>query len=241
MNRCTAKRTRAHEKIIRVMLRQIFRGELTVGSKLPTERTLARTFELNRATVREALRHLENLELIAIRQGDGAYVRNFLESGNLQVVKEMIRVDITMQREVLTALMEVRRTNMAEMAYTAALRRSPAHLQDLEKAALHCSDQSVMMRDQQIHHIIARASGNILNVLLINFFEDLFQDFGALYFEDGRHCRRSEKFHREIYAAVAQQHAGQARSIMRDVLQYAEAAVVASLNEQQQAAQGIIA
>ncbi|MDJ0809349.1 MAG: FadR/GntR family transcriptional regulator [Desulfobacterales bacterium] len=224
-----ARRTRIHEQITRKLLRQIIRGELAVGAKLPTERTLARTFAVNRATVREALRYLENLELVAVRQGDGAYVRSFLESGNLQIAKDLIQVDRAMRQEVLTALMEVRRNNLPAVAYAAALRRSPAQLQQLEKAALHSPDQTVMARDQQVHRIIARASGNILNVLLINFCEDFFDAFGDLYFGSARHCRRSEAFHRDICEAIAQQNAGHARDIMRDVLQYAETAVGAAV------------
>ncbi len=226
-----ARRTRVHERITRVLLRRILRGELAAGAKLPTERTLARTFEVNRATVREALRYLENLELISVRQGDGAYVRNFLESGNLQIAKDLVRVDEAMRREILTAIMEVRRTNIPEVAYAAALRRTPEQLQQLEKVALRSPQQSVMARDRQVHRIIARASGNILNILLINFFEDFFDAFGDLYFGNKRHCRRSETFHRDICEAIAQQNAGHARDIMRDALQYAEAAVGAAVTE----------
>ncbi len=233
-----AKRPRIHERVSRVLLRQIFRGEMAVGGKLPTERALARTYEVNRATVREALRYLENLELVTIRQGDGAYVRNFLESGNLQIAKDMIQIDKDMRRAVLTALMEVRRNNLPEVAYAAALRRTPEHLQQLEEAALHSPDQAVMKRDQEVHRIIARASGNILNVLLVNFFEDFFYAFGDLYFDNARHCRRSERFHREIYAAIAQQNAGHARDIMRDVLQYAETAVTAAAGRNRRRSDG---
>ncbi len=225
VSRPPTKKTRVHERVIQVLLRRIFRGELAVGARLPTERTLARTYSVNRATVREALRYLENLELVAVRQGDGAYVRNFLESGNLQIAKDLIQVDRAMRQEVLTALMEVRRNNLPAVAYAAALRRTPDQLQQLEKVVLRSPDQSVMARDQQVHRIIARASGNILNVLLINFFEDFFDAFGDLYFGDTRHCRRSEAFHRDICEAIAQQNAGHARDIMQDVLQYAEAAV----------------
>ncbi len=118
-----------------MLLGRIFRGEMTAGAKLPTERALARAFAVNRATVREALRYLENLELIAVRQGDGNYVQDFLASGNLQVAKEMIQVDGHRRQEVLAALMEVRRNNLPEMAYAAALRRTPAQLRQLEKTA----------------------------------------------------------------------------------------------------------
>ncbi|MFZ2395869.1 MAG: winged helix-turn-helix domain-containing protein [Smithella sp.] len=42
--------------------KQIMNGTITPGSKLPPEREMAETFSVNRATVREALRKLENLD-----------------------------------------------------------------------------------------------------------------------------------------------------------------------------------
>lgn len=223
------RRPRIHEHVIQVLLKKIFRGEVAVGDKLPTERALAGSFGVNRATVREALRHLETLELVAIRQGDGAYVRNFLESGNLEVVKAMSRVDVTLRREVLTALMEVRRNNLPAVAYTAALKRSARQLERLAETAFNRSDMDIMERDKTVHHIIGLASGNILNVLLINFFEDFYFDFGDLYFARKQHRRRSEKFHREIYEAIANQNAGHAREIMHAALLYAEKAVMTEI------------
>ncbi|MBL0715878.1 MAG: FadR family transcriptional regulator [Desulfosarcina sp.] len=148
------KRARMHEQVIRVLLKKIFRGEIAVGDKLPTERALARKFQVNRATVREALRYIENLGLIAIRQGDGAYVRDYLESGNLEIAKAMVQVDDAMRLEILSALMEIRRINLPEVAHAAALKRSATHLRRLEKAAHHSPDLPVMERDKQIHHII---------------------------------------------------------------------------------------
>ena len=220
------KRPRVHEQVIHVLLKRIIRGELPVGAKLSTERALSAEFQVNRATVREALRYLENLELIAIRQGDGAYVKNFQESGNLETAKALMHVDDAMRFEVLTAILEVRRISSPEVAYAAALRRSPDHLAQLQQVALHSPDLPILERDKRVHHIIGLASGNILHILMTNFYEDFFYDFGYLYFQNDRNIKRSEAFHRDIYHAIRDQNAGMARDIMRDVLQYAEQAVL---------------
>jgi GntR family transcriptional repressor for pyruvate dehydrogenase complex len=224
-----AKRARIHERVCRILLKRIIRGEIPIGAKLSTERALAAEFQVNRATVREALRYLENLELIAIRQGDGAYVKNFQESGNLETAKALMHVDDAMRFEVLTAILEVRRISSPEVAYAAALRRSPDHLAQLQQVALHSPDLPILERDKRVHHIIGLASGNILQVLMTNFYEEFFYEFGHLYFEDRANMERSEAFHRDIYQAIREQNAGVARDIMRDVLQYAEQAVLKEL------------
>jgi GntR family transcriptional repressor for pyruvate dehydrogenase complex len=220
---------RTYEQITCTLLGKIFRGDLATGEKVPTERRLAETFAVNRATVREALRYLENLQLITIRQGDGAYVKNFLESGNLETAKAMLGVDEAMRFEVLEAILEVRRINSPEVAYAAALKRSADHLQRLEEAVFHRKDLPVIERDRDIHHIIGLASGNIIQILMTNFCESFFYDFGELYFRRQRNIERSQKFHQDIYHAIHNQNAGVAREIMRDVLLYAEGAIYAAI------------
>jgi GntR family transcriptional repressor for pyruvate dehydrogenase complex len=227
----TDRPSRAHENVVRTLLARILRGSLPPGAKLPTERALAAEFEVNRGTVREALRYLEHLELIVIRQGDGATVQPFLESGNLETAKAMVHADPDLRLEVLTAILEVRRVNSPEIAYAAALRRSPGHLLRLEETALRGGDLGILERDKAVHHIIALASGNILHILLTNFCQDFFDAFGHLYFENDANIRRSETFHRDILQALRDQDAVNAREIMRDVLVYAEGAVFKALGK----------
>lgn len=225
-------RPRTREKVSRALLGRILRGAVPVGEKLPTERALAAEFQVNRATVREALRYLESLELVAIRQGDGAYVQSVLESANPEAAKAMVQVDEAMRLEVLGAILEVRRINGPEIAYAAALRRTKHHLDQLEEVICHWHDRGVMERDQAVHRIISLAGGNIIQVLMTNFCQDFFDDFGHLYFARAANRRRSERFHREILQALREQNAGVARDIMRDVLQYAEAAIYDALAQE---------
>jgi GntR family transcriptional repressor for pyruvate dehydrogenase complex len=223
---------RAHEKVTCALLGELFRGTITPGAKLPTERAMAETFAVNRATVREALRHLEHLDLITIRQGDGAYAKHFLESRNLETAKAMVRTDAGLRREVLAAVLEIRRINSPEIAYAAALKRSPDHLRQLQQAAFPDEEIAMMERDKHVHRIVSRASGNILHVLMTNFCQDFFDDFGHLYFARDANCKRSAKFHRDIFHAIRDQNAGVAREIMRDVLRYAERAVYDALAQE---------
>ena len=223
------RKTRTHEQVTRTLLKRIILGELPVGTRLSTERTMASEFQVNRATVREALRYLENLELISVRQGDGAYVKHFLESGNLEIAKAMVRVDNGMRLEVLKALLEVRRINSPEVAYTAALNRSADHLERLEAVAFRKEQIPVLERDKEIHHVIGLASGNIIQILMTNFFESFFYAFGDLYFNDPQNLERSKQFHQDIYHAIRDQNAGVARDTMRDALLYAENAIDAAI------------
>ena len=223
------KRSRIHEQVIDILLHRMVRGEYGVGSKLPTERAMAAEFGVNRNTVREALRYLENLELIAIRQGDGARVRDYRESGNLQTAKALLQVDEAMQQEVLSALLEVRRMICPEIAYLADLRRSEAHLADLRRVALDMPELSILERDKRVHRIIGRASGNLIYLLNTNFYETFFDYAEDLYFAAPQNARRSARFHREILTAREKQNASDARGVMSEALAYAEEAIQGTL------------
>jgi GntR family transcriptional repressor for pyruvate dehydrogenase complex len=71
-----AKPLRAFEEIIGQIRGLIAAGELGVGDKLPAERVLAAQLEVNRHTVREALRALEISGIVTLKRGahGGAFI-----------------------------------------------------------------------------------------------------------------------------------------------------------------------
>ena len=218
-------RSRLYQEIEEVLMRDILDGRIAPGEKLPTERALAHDLDVNRSTVRAALARLEGLDLIEIRHGDGAYVRDFLESGNLDLLRYLLLRGKGFDAGVLGGMLEVRRIVVPEMAARAALHRSEAHLKELKEAVSGLPGLSMLERDILVHHLIAKASGNILYLILLNFFNKFMREFGFLYFEDPRNVQRSETFHRDIYQALAERRPEEARRIMAEVLGYAEEAI----------------
>lgn len=63
-----------HEALAGQLRRAIEAGTFPIGMTLPTERALAQSYGLSRATVREALRALESDGMIRRRQGSGTVV-----------------------------------------------------------------------------------------------------------------------------------------------------------------------
>jgi len=222
--------SRLHEEIVTIIQKQIMNGTIIPGTKLPPEREMAETFNVNRTTLREALRKLENLELLEIRHGDGVYAKNFLESGNLDLIKVAVSMDE--DNVTLFNVLEARRFVVPGMAYLAAQRRTTADLDELEQVIFH-QDLTMLERDIKVHQMIARATHNMLCTIFLNFFNQLFREYGYLYFDDERNIEYSRTFHREIFEAISNQQAEVARRIMQDVLLYAEQAVKAYLTGKQ--------
>jgi GntR family transcriptional repressor for pyruvate dehydrogenase complex len=219
-------RLRLHEEIVTIIQKQIMNGTILPGTKLPPEREMAETFNVNRTTLREALSKLENLELIEIRHGDGVYAKNFLESGNMDLIKAAVSIDE--DNVTLFSVLEARRFVVPGMAYLAAQRRTTTDLDELEQVIFH-QDLTMLERDIKVHQMIARSTHNMLCTIFLNFFNQLFREYGYLYFDDERNIEHTRTFHREIFDAIKNQQAEVARRIMGDVLLYAEQAVKAYL------------
>jgi len=70
--------------------RQILRGELAAGERLPGERELASKYGTNRNTLREAVRKLEQARLVTVRHGQGVTVTDFRRSGTLELLSPFL-------------------------------------------------------------------------------------------------------------------------------------------------------
>lgn len=69
-----AKAQPRYQDVADILIREVSDGQFPVGSMLPTELELCERFDVSRYTVREALRRLEEMGLVARRQGSGTVV-----------------------------------------------------------------------------------------------------------------------------------------------------------------------
>src|SRR6266852_4889305 len=96
-------RRRLHEDVAEQLRDAILDGRFRAGTKLPPERELAAEFRVNRTSVREAIKVLEGLRLVSVRQGDGATVQP-LTDASLDILAPMIfhrgRIDPTVFAEL---------------------------------------------------------------------------------------------------------------------------------------------
>ena len=70
------QRSLVSDQVFRVLCDQILSGRYEPGEKLPTQRALAAELEVNMASVREAVKRLEQLRLVEVRHGDAMRVRD---------------------------------------------------------------------------------------------------------------------------------------------------------------------
>src|SRR5439155_433404 len=108
----------------------VISGRYEPGEKLPTQRALAAELDVNMASVREAVKRLEQLGLVEVRHGDAMRVTDWRTSGGLDVIAHVLFAAGGLDRDMLVQLMEARRLMLAESA------RAVAELAALQEEAL---------------------------------------------------------------------------------------------------------
>jgi GntR family transcriptional repressor for pyruvate dehydrogenase complex len=157
-------RRRVHESVAEQLRDAILDGRLRVGQKLPPERELAAKFEVNRTSVREAIKVLEGLKLVSVRQGDGATVLPLSEA-SLSILPAMIYHGGRLDTAALAEVAEVINPLFFEMARLGIERARPAHLTALRALRTVVADEARDREERfeagrQVFVLVSEMSGN---------------------------------------------------------------------------------
>ncbi|MBP7737003.1 MAG: FadR family transcriptional regulator [Spirochaetes bacterium] len=216
-------KTRLHEGIVSQLRDKILSGKFHARDKLPPERDLAESLDVNRSTLREAFKKLEMLDLVEIRHGDGVYVKDYLDSGSLELLPALMRSSGAFDVDIMKGILDLRRLILPDMAFQAALNRTGEDLAAMERL-INSEDISLNDRDMTLYRLIARASRNIPFLIVLNFFNNsgLVDELLTLYFSDPANIARTTRFYGDIFEAIKGKKPDRARKIMLDLLVYAE-------------------
>ncbi len=153
------ERQRIAEDVANRLRTLILRGEYQVGEKLPPERKLAEELGVNRATLREALKNLEQAGLVSIRQGDGTRVLDFLQTAGLDLLTHLVTLSEQRGISILKDILEFRQIVGRELARLAADRISDDKIQRLQ-AIVDQGAQSA--EDALIQDLVGRSSAQLV-------------------------------------------------------------------------------
>ena len=154
------------EDAVERIKQMIIDGKLKPGDRLPKEQELADALGLSRGSLREAVRALTVMRVLATRQGDGTYVTSL--SPSLLISATNFIVDFH-DGATLLDFMQVRRILEAEATALAARNVTPELIDELtslvdEAESLASADPvdhgRMLANDQRFHALITEASGN---------------------------------------------------------------------------------
>lgn len=157
------------QTVAQQLQKEIEKGSFEMGSKLPSEATLAQDFGVSRTVVREAISRLKNEGLVEARQGIGVFV-----TGSTGI--RSLRIDYleALEPESVVQLLALRRAIEAEAASEAALHRTEEQMAAIDLALEKIATANIegkggVPEDIEFHHAIAHASGNPYFVKTLSF------------------------------------------------------------------------
>jgi GntR family transcriptional repressor for pyruvate dehydrogenase complex len=166
------EKQRVAEEIVEQLRSLILSGAYAVGDKLPPERNLAKELGVNRSSLREALKKLEHLGLVKIRQGDGTRVQDFMQTGGIDLVSHLIPLAQSGNVEIVHDVLEFRRIYGREVARLAAGRCDEKDLEKLKQIADQADGltgpEEVLRLDFEFYVQLTHAAKNRVFGLLIN-------------------------------------------------------------------------
>lgn len=186
------------------------------GDRLPTEMELSEMFSVGRSTIRESMKVLTAKKMV-VRRNEGTFVADAV-NGCLVDPLSMI---INMTNCNINSLLEVREILEISAIEMAAQRATQSDVSDLERANWLMLEPGLSMeekqrRDMEFHSAIARITGNMVIVELLNAVRTVIaqrvesKDGVVLHsFPAGR------EYHQEMISAIADQNPAKARQCMQ--------------------------
>lgn len=189
-------RKNAAEVVFEDLRRAILSGRIPVGSRLPSEEKLGRSYGVSRPIIREAMRSLQTLGLTRARSGSGSFV-----------ISDRQQADLAFGDVTARDLIEARPHIEIPAAGLAALRRTSEQLSRLLALCDQMERQVASLTwvglDSEFHGLIAQAGQNALFARIVAESRDALQKQSELVnmMADRRMASNAE--HRLIAAAIA--------------------------------------
>lgn len=121
------RRRSLSDEVFDQLKERIVRGEMAPGAPLPSERRLAELLGVNRGALREALKRLEQANLVSIQHGGTTRVENFWDTAGMDLLSEMLfRAGGELDVRVARSIMEMRSALAPDIARLAAKRGTEA-------------------------------------------------------------------------------------------------------------------
>ncbi len=179
----------AYRIAARSLREKIVSGEIAVGSALPSEMAMAELLSVNRSTVREAIRSLEETGVVARRPGGK---KLFVTAPTPEALSDRMTAAMVLHRVTVEELWRSMLVLEPATAALAARNASDAQLAALDAnlaatAPMTDDAEAIPALDLAFHDLIAAASGNRaiqlarqpLGALFYPAFERIFQHLDA--------------------------------------------------------------
>ncbi len=166
------KQRKISDQVFEQLKELIFRGKLTPGDKLSTEREMARSMDVSRTTVRNAITRLVTMGLVEHKQGKGTFVavpdahkkNPFAQVMNDKEASILDLLEVRMGLECVAAALAAKRADETDIR---AMKQSVEEMRNKISAG-----RLGTAADTSFHMAIAYATKNPLHIQVMKNFYD---------------------------------------------------------------------
>ena len=159
-----------HRKILRWLENELFEGNIQLGQDLPSDSEIARAIGVGRSRTREALRTLEDMDLVQLYNGRGKEMLVHLSDEPASAASAALRLHMSSSRYPTRDLVQTR--ILLESWAIARIDPKTASFAEMDEVLAQMEDFDLSIRDflellLTFHHQVMRCAGNELLVGLL--------------------------------------------------------------------------
>ena len=159
-----------HRKILRWLENELFEGNIQLGQDLPSDSEIARAIGVGRSRTREALRTLEDMDLVQLYNGRGKEMLVHLSDEPASAASAALRLHMSSSRYPTRDLVQTR--ILLESWAIARIDPKTASFAEMDEVLEQMEDFDLSIRDflellLTFHHQVMRCGGNELLVGLL--------------------------------------------------------------------------
>ena len=221
------KRVSLVDSIVEEIKNKIISGELKDGDMLASQDELAKSMQISRPSLREALRRLQLMGLIEFQHGRGTFVKTVQPQDFMNPISGFLPIDKKTAYELLEARLYLE-SSVAALAAQKATKEDIDSLEDvlakMETAAATLDVKEFAKQDVKFHLVIAEGSRNKILFQVVNILRGLLQKLVDRVFDTHRDrleetFRHTLDYHREILESIKSHSVSQARKAMEKHIQ----------------------
>ncbi|TDQ42686.1 FadR/GntR family transcriptional regulator [Aureibacillus halotolerans] len=226
------KKQRLPEMVAEELVQYIRSNNLSAGEKLPSIDTMARTFEVGRSTLREALQILEAREVVFIENGKGTFVQ--------KVAPFLIQTRFQIENETsfLLDALDVREALEGKAVQLATMKATDQQVAELS-ACLTVYRQSIRenrrdeanQADAKFHHLIYHIADNSLLESMIDSMAVQFDKFWDEPFGKSDIFDSSYPYHETLLDAIRASDQEKAVSAFHQIIESVRSSILAVSEE----------
>ena len=210
--------TSEYEKVITYIYHKMQSGELIVGSKLPTERDLAKELGVGRNSAREALSILTGMGMVKRVHGSGNYITKNAHRAIQQIITMTLALGTISDSDILEFRRNMEKTVCQVVMAKGLSEKQKAYIKEIVSKMEKSDQEESLSLDKEFHDSLIKATDNPIFITILEAITEVYREEMREVIEktDDDTAERLLKIHEGIYKGIADEDRSKALSYIEE-------------------------